>query len=77
MRTRQSTSNESLALATACEAPYERALTLLALAELGAVTGETEEAVRLLTEGRAICEPLGATPALARTDALAARIGVT
>ncbi len=67
----------ALALATACEAPYERALTLLALAELGAATGETEEAVRLLTEVRAICGPLGATPALARTDALAARIGVT
>jgi DNA-binding CsgD family transcriptional regulator len=64
----------SLALATACRAPYERALTLLALAELHIATGRTAEARGTLDEVRAICEPLGARPALSRADALAARL---
>jgi hypothetical protein len=66
----------SLRLAEACEAPYERALTLLALTELHAATGEIDAANRLLAAVRAICEPLGAKPAIARADALAARLGV-
>ena len=65
---------ESLALADACAAPYERALTLLAMAGLRAATGEAAEALRLLDEVRAICTPLGAKPALARADALAAQL---
>jgi hypothetical protein len=64
----------SLALADACEAPYERALTLLAMAELRAATDERDEAKRLLDDVRHICEPLGAKPALARADALTARL---
>jgi tetratricopeptide (TPR) repeat protein len=64
----------SLDLADACQAPYERALTLLAMAELKAATGEPETATTLLGEVRAIYEPLGAKPALARAEALTARI---
>jgi tetratricopeptide (TPR) repeat protein len=65
----------SLHLATACEAPHERALTLLAMAELRVATRETEAARTLLNEVRAICTPLGAMPTLARVDALAAMMG--
>jgi DNA-binding CsgD family transcriptional regulator/tetratricopeptide (TPR) repeat protein len=65
---------ESLALADACAAPYERALTLLALAELRAATGEIAAAGTLLDEVRAICIPLGALPTLQRVDALAQQI---
>ena len=64
----------SLALADACAAPYERALTLLALAELRATQGDGEEVQSLLAEARAICERLGAKPALARADAIAAHV---
>jgi len=64
----------SLALADACAAPYERALTLLAMAELKAARGETDPAKTLIDEVRAICEPLGAKPTLARADALAATL---
>ncbi|MBA2276931.1 MAG: response regulator transcription factor, partial [Chloroflexia bacterium] len=55
----------------ACAAPYERALTLLAMAELRMSTGKAAEAQTLLTEVRAICEPLGARRALDRADAVA------
>jgi DNA-binding CsgD family transcriptional regulator len=64
----------ALTLADACAAPYERALTLLALAELRIATDQHEEAARLLTEAHAVLVPLGAKPALARADALAARL---
>ncbi len=64
----------SLALADACAAPFERALTLLALADLRAAEGKIPEATRLLAEVRAVGEPLGAAPLLARADALAARL---
>jgi DNA-binding CsgD family transcriptional regulator len=64
----------ALALAGACHTPYDRGLTLLALAELRAVQGETEEAYRLLDDVRSICIPIGARPALARAGALAARL---
>lgn len=66
--------NASLALADACAAPYERALTLLALAELMRVTDKHAEALTALDEVRAICVPLDAKPALARADALASRL---
>jgi hypothetical protein len=66
--------NESLALAEVCQAPYERALTLLAMAELRAAQGQHVEARTLLDEVRAICEPLGAKPTLARAAALAVRL---
>jgi ATP/maltotriose-dependent transcriptional regulator MalT len=64
----------SLSLADACHAPYERALTLLAMAELRAATGNRDAARTLLDEVCSICEPLGAQPALARAAALAARL---
>jgi DNA-binding CsgD family transcriptional regulator len=65
---------EALALAEACEAPYERALTLLALGELAATAGEEEGVGTALTKARAILTPLEARPALARADALAHRL---
>jgi DNA-binding CsgD family transcriptional regulator/tetratricopeptide (TPR) repeat protein len=64
----------SLRLADACQALYERALTLLALAHLRAATDAPETARSLLDEARAICLALGATPALVRVDALATRL---
>ncbi|HEX5505631.1 MAG TPA: AAA family ATPase, partial [Thermomicrobiales bacterium] len=64
----------ALALADACAAPYERALTLLAWAEAHAATGEREAAETALAEARAILAPLQAQPALARAAALAARL---
>lgn len=67
----------ALDLAEACAAPYEKALTLLALATLRGATNDREDALRLLDAVRAICTPLGANPALARVDALAARIAAT
>jgi DNA-binding CsgD family transcriptional regulator len=65
----------ALALADACETPYERALTLLALAELRRAEGRPREAGPLLAEAGAICAPLGAARALARADALAGETG--
>jgi DNA-binding CsgD family transcriptional regulator len=62
------------ALADACAAPYERALTLLALAELREGSSRPGDAAELLAEARAILVELGAAPALARADALAARL---
>jgi DNA-binding NarL/FixJ family response regulator len=67
----------ALTLADACHAPYERALTLLAMADLRAAMGETTEARTLLDEVRTICIPLDAQPALARADALAARLAAS
>ena len=64
----------SLALADACQAPYERALTLLAMAEMERATGDRDAARALLDEVKAICEPLGAEPALARVAALAGHL---
>ena len=69
--------DRALALADACAAPYDRALTLLALAELRAATGKRDEARALLDEVRAICTPLGAQRALARAGALDARLAAT
>jgi DNA-binding NarL/FixJ family response regulator len=64
----------SLALADACAAPYERALTMLALAGLRTAAGDAGEARSLLAAARASFLSLGAKPALARADALAARL---
>lgn len=59
----------ALELTDACAAPFERARTLLELAELR--TGDS--AANLLNEARMICTPLHAAPMLARIDALAGR----
>jgi tetratricopeptide (TPR) repeat protein len=65
---------QALALAEGCATPYERALTLLSLAELHAATGRREGARALLGEVRAICTPLEAKPALARAASLEERL---
>ena len=65
---------EALALADACAAPFERALTLLALAERRAATGAIDEARALVDQARDLCIPLDAKPTLARAEALAARL---
>jgi DNA-binding CsgD family transcriptional regulator len=64
----------ALALAATCEAPHERALTLLALAELRLAMGQVDEAAAHVDEVRCLCTPLGAAPALARAAALAPRL---
>jgi DNA-binding CsgD family transcriptional regulator len=64
----------ALALADACRAPFERALTLLALADLRHASDEDSVASRLLDAARAICSPIGARPALDRAEALLARL---
>ena len=55
-------------------APYERAVTLLALADLRACEGRLAEALNSIADARAILAPLRAAPALGRADALAARL---
>ena len=64
----------SLTLADACAAPFERALTLLELAELRLAQRQADEAAELLNEVRAICEPLDAKPTLERVARLAERV---
>lgn len=64
----------ALSLAEACAAPYERALTLLALATLRAATGDTDAARTLSMEARAICVSLGARPTLAHVENLLATL---
>ena len=49
-------------------APYERALTLLALAEVEQEDGGREQAAAFLDEAREICAELGASLALTRID---------
>ena len=61
---------ESIALADACQAPFERALTLLELAALRLAERRSHDAMLLLDEVQSICEPLEATPTLARVDSL-------
>jgi len=65
--------DDALQLADACAAPYERALTLLAVAELRLAEGYDTTVPTVLEEARGICSDLGAARALARADALAAR----
>ena len=66
--------DEALALADACAAPYERALTLLARAEFRTTMDRTAEARAALEEARAICVPVNAALTLARVDALVSRL---
>ena len=61
---------KSLALAKACETPYERALTLISRARLLAARGNTHEASAVMEEVRGICGPLEAGPALVRVEEL-------
>jgi DNA-binding CsgD family transcriptional regulator len=65
---------EALALADACRAPYERALTLLARAELAAAQGDRTTATDSLDEVRDLCAPMDARPALARAERIADRL---
>jgi DNA-binding CsgD family transcriptional regulator len=65
---------ESRELSEACAAPYERALALLALAELRATQGKRNDARELLAEVLEICEPLKARPALDRAETLLAEL---
>ena len=67
---------DALTLADACAAPFERALTLLALAELQAGTGDLEPMPDQLAEVRALLIPLDARPALARLAALETRLAM-
>ena len=66
----------ALTLADACQASYERALTLLALAALRAVTGDVVAAHALCSEAQTICVSLGARPALTRITALLTTLAV-
>jgi DNA-binding CsgD family transcriptional regulator len=64
----------ALDLANACAAPYERALILLALADLRLAKHEDAEVQPPLEEARVIFSELGAVPALRRANALAAAL---
>jgi DNA-binding CsgD family transcriptional regulator len=63
------------ALADACDAPYERGLTMLALSELRAATGRKNEARILVDGARSIFLQLEAEPALARANSLVGMLG--
>jgi ATP/maltotriose-dependent transcriptional regulator MalT len=63
----------ALSLADSCAAPYERALVLLATADLEHRAGEPDAAARALNEARPIFSRLEAAPALARAEALETR----
>ena len=63
----------ALDLADACGTPFERALTLLALAELHVNRRRPARAIALIDEVTAIATPLGARPLLAKAAALAAQ----
>jgi DNA-binding NarL/FixJ family response regulator len=67
----------ALALADACRAPFERALTLIAHAELLVVTNDYRRARALLDEARALCLPLDALPALAQIAHLTVHLDAT
>ncbi|MGN6755748.1 MAG: helix-turn-helix transcriptional regulator [Thermomicrobiales bacterium] len=66
--------DEALALADACAAPYERALTLLAQAEFQVATDRPGKAQVALTAAQALLAPLDARPALARAATIATRL---
>lgn len=66
--------NAALDLSTTCDAPFERARSLLVLAALRHASGLAEAVPSLLDEIRHICVPLGAAPALAHAEALATRL---
>ncbi len=64
----------ALALADACAAPYERALTLLAMADCERRAGDLGQAASRLQEARDLFVTLEAMPALVRADTLSERI---
>jgi non-specific serine/threonine protein kinase len=66
--------DKSLGLAESCEAPYERALTLISRSQLLVARGDTEEARSVLDEVQGICVPLGAEPALVLVAELEERL---
>jgi DNA-binding CsgD family transcriptional regulator len=66
----------ALDLAAACTAPYERALTLLALAEVRLAGKQPATVSDLLAEVRAICVPLDARLTLHRVDQLMAALAI-
>jgi len=57
---------QSLKLAEACAAPFERSLTLLEIARLRVAEDRLDHARTALAEARTICEPLEARPTLER-----------
>jgi DNA-binding CsgD family transcriptional regulator len=61
---------EALALADRCAAPFERALTLVAMSDLRNATGQHDDSRALLDEARVTCARLHARPTLDRIDAL-------
>jgi DNA-binding CsgD family transcriptional regulator len=63
----------ALDLAEVCEAPFERALTLLSLAELRVRTDEWADAEATLDEARRICTPIRAELTIRKINALADR----
>ncbi len=63
----------ALELAGRCEAPYERALALLALAEAHFMAGKESEVLEPLHEAREILTLLGAPPAYDRLESLLER----
>ncbi|MEZ4520188.1 MAG: AAA family ATPase [Thermomicrobiales bacterium] len=65
---------QSLHLADACGAPYERALGLIARARLEVAKGNESSALSLLAAARNICLPLGAQPALQQIERLDGRL---
>ncbi len=67
----------ALALAEACGARHEQALTMLALANLHHASGDLPAAQTRLDSVRAICIPMGAAVTLAQTDALEERLRAT
>jgi DNA-binding CsgD family transcriptional regulator len=69
--------DQALALADSCAAPYERALTLLAFAELQAAMDREAEIYALVDEARTVFVSLDAKPAHARANALLARLPPT
>jgi ATP/maltotriose-dependent transcriptional regulator MalT len=64
----------ALALAEACRAPHERALTLLARAELAIAQGDKPAASATLDEVIEICTPMDGRLALAHAEQLAVRL---
>lgn len=64
----------SIDLAEACQIPFERALSLLALAELRTARGDQQVALTLLNDVRGVCAELDAQPTLDRVDRLAASL---
>jgi DNA-binding CsgD family transcriptional regulator len=62
---------EALTLAGRCRAPYERAHTLLARAELAAAQGDRASAMGVLDEVRTICIPMDAFSVLVRAERIA------